>query len=59
MILRQLYIPPMAVALGDPHQYECEASATLRDTYLGSFSLDPEDVRSLSLGANWNFIKET
>lgn len=59
IILRQLYTPPMAVALGDPHQYECEALATLRDTYLGSFFLEPEDVRSLSLEAFWNLIKET
>ena len=29
---------------------ECEDLATLRHTSLGSFSLDPEDVRSLSLG---------
>ena len=28
------------------------------DTYLGSFFLDPEDVRSLSLGAVWNLVKE-
>jgi hypothetical protein len=31
---------------------ECEALATLGHTYLGSFSLEPEDVRSLSLGGN-------
>jgi len=49
----------MAVVLGDPQQYKCEALAALRHTYLGSFSLDPEDVRSLSPGAIWNFIKET
>ena len=36
---------------------ECEALATLRHTYLGSFFLDPGDVRSLSPGAIWNFIK--
>jgi hypothetical protein len=36
---------------------ECEALATHRHTYLGSFCLDPEDVRELSLGAIWNFIK--
>jgi hypothetical protein len=29
---------------------EYEAMATLRHTYLGSFFLDPEDVRSLGLG---------
>jgi len=49
----------MAVAPGDPHQYKCEALATLKHTYLGPFSLDPKDVRSLNLGAIWNFIKET
>jgi hypothetical protein len=38
---------------------ECEALATHRLTYLGSFFLDPEDVRELSLGAIWNFIKGT
>jgi hypothetical protein len=36
---------------------DCEALATHRQTYLGSFFLDPEDVRKLSLGAVWNFIK--
>jgi len=34
-----------------------EALASLRHTYLGSFFLDPKDVRSLSLGAIWNFSK--
>jgi hypothetical protein len=38
---------------------ECEALATLRHTNLGSFLFDPEDVRSLSVGAIWNFIKGT
>ena len=37
---------------------ECEALATLRHTYFGSFFLDPEDVRCLRPGAIWNFIKE-
>ena len=37
--------------------FECEASVTLRPNYLGSFLLDPEDVRSPSPGAIWNFIK--
>ena len=36
---------------------ECEAVASLRHAHLGSFFLDPEDVKSLSLGAIWNFIK--
>jgi len=35
---------------------ECEALVSCRHTYLGSSFLDPEDVRSLSLGAIWNFI---
>jgi len=30
---------------------KCEALATPRHTYLGSFFLEPKDVRSLSLGA--------
>jgi hypothetical protein len=34
----------------------CEALATLRDIYLGSFILDPED-RGLGLRAIWNFSK--
>jgi hypothetical protein len=37
----------------------CEALATLRHAYLGSFFLDPEDMRELDLGAIWNFAKET
>jgi len=38
---------------------ECEALASLRYTYLGSFFLDPEDIRKLSMGAIWNFTKGT
>jgi len=38
---------------------ECEALAALRDTYVGSFFFYPEDVKILSLGAIWNFIKGT
>jgi hypothetical protein len=34
---------------------ECEALASLTHAYLGSFFLDPEDIKSLSLGAIWNF----
>jgi len=30
---------------------ECEALASLRHTYLGSFFLEPEDIKSISLGA--------
>ena len=38
---------------------ECEALATHRHTYLSSFFLGPENVRNLSLGTIWNFIKGT
>ena len=38
---------------------ECEALASLRHVQLGSFILDPGDVKSLSLGAVWNFSKGT
>jgi hypothetical protein len=33
--------------------------ASLRHTYLGSFFLDPEDIRELGVGAIWNFAKGT
>ena len=36
---------------------ECEALASLRHAYLGSFFLEPEDIRSLDLGAIWNYSK--
>jgi hypothetical protein len=38
---------------------ECEALASLRHQYLGSFFLHPEDIRVLGVGAIWNFIKGT
>jgi len=38
---------------------ECEALATLRHAYLGSFFLDLEDIRELGVGAIWNFAKRT
>jgi hypothetical protein len=38
---------------------EYEALASLRHTYLGSFFLDPEDIRVLGVGAIWNFAKRT
>jgi len=38
---------------------ECEALTSLRRAYLGSFFLEPEDFKSLSLGAIWNFNKVT
>ena len=40
-------------------QCECEALASLRHKYLGSFFLDPEDLRVLGMGAIWNFAKGT
>jgi len=39
--------------------YECEDLASLRRAYLGSFCLDPEHVTNPSMGAIWNFAKET
>jgi len=30
---------------------ECEALASFRHVYLGSFFLEPEDIKSISLGA--------
>jgi len=39
--------------------WECEALASLRHAYWGSFFLDPQDVRSLNLEAMWNFSKGT
>jgi hypothetical protein len=38
---------------------KCEALASLRHMYLGSFFLDPEDIRVLVVGAIWNFVKGT
>ena len=38
---------------------ECEALASLRHVYLGSFFLEPEYIKSISLGAIWNFSKMT
>ena len=38
---------------------ECEALASLRHVYLGSFFLEPEDIKSISMGAIWNFSKVT
>jgi hypothetical protein len=39
--------------------FECEALASLRHRYLGSFFLNPEDVTVLGVGAVWNFAKGT
>jgi len=38
---------------------ECEALASLRHANLGSFFLESEDIKSISLGAIWNFSKAT
>jgi len=38
---------------------ECEALASCRYTYLGSFFLDLKDIRKLGMGAIWNFAKRT
>ena len=38
---------------------ECGGLASLIHTYLGSFFLDPEDIRKLSIGAIWKFDKGT
>jgi hypothetical protein len=38
---------------------ECEALASHRPAYLGSFFLEPEDIKIISLGAIWNFSKVT
>jgi len=38
---------------------ECEALAALSHTYLDSFFLEPEDIMSISFGANLNFSKIT
>jgi len=36
---------------------ECEALASLRHSYLGSFFLDPEYIRKLTIGVIWNVAK--
>ena len=38
---------------------ECEAVALLRHSYLGSFFLGPEDIRTLNIRAIWKFAKGT
>ena len=38
---------------------ECEALASHRHVYLVSFFLEPEDNKSINLGAIWNFSKAT
>jgi len=34
---------------------KCEALASLRHAYLGSFFLEPKDIQSISLGTIWSF----
>jgi hypothetical protein len=52
--------PTFCVSVNLKRKSECEALASLRHTYLGSFFLeDPENIKSLSLGAIWNFIEGT
>jgi len=36
---------------------ECEALASRRHAHLGSFFLEPGDVKNLNLGAIWNYSK--
>jgi hypothetical protein len=38
---------------------ECEALPSLRHSHLGSFFLDPEDIRKLRIGAIWIFAQGT
>ena len=42
-----------------PTFFECEALASLRHVYMGSFFLEPEDIKRISLGATWNFSRAT
>jgi hypothetical protein len=37
---------------------ECEVLASLTHAHVGSFFLDTEDIRKLSIGAIWNFSKK-
>jgi len=39
--------------------FECEALASLWHVYLGSFFLEPDDIKSINLGVIWNFSKVT
>jgi len=38
---------------------DSDALVSLKHAYLGSFYLEPEDIRSLGLGAIWNYSKVT
>jgi hypothetical protein len=37
--------------------YRCEAVALIRHAYLGSPFLEPEDIKSQTLGSIWHFSK--
>ena len=39
--------------------YECEDLASLRHNYLGSFFLNPEDIKKQVVGTIWSFGKST
>jgi hypothetical protein len=39
--------------------FHFEALASLKHVYLGSFFLEPEDIKSIRLGAIWKFRKVT
>jgi hypothetical protein len=43
----------------DPEVIKIKASLGHIYIYLGSFFLDPEDIRKLGIGAIWNFAKVT
>ena len=36
---------------------ECKGLASLRHVYLGSFFLEPDDIKSLGLGAIWKYSR--
>jgi hypothetical protein len=36
---------------------ECEALASFRHVYLGSLFVEPDDIKSIRLGAIWNLVK--
>ena len=38
---------------------ECETLSSLRYAYVGSFFLEPEDIKCISVWAIWNFSKAT
>jgi hypothetical protein len=38
---------------------ECEALASFRYPYLGSFFLDPDNIKKLGVGAIWHFGNAT